>query len=589
MDRDGGAVPFWNLVANPIFRRYVRSRLRAKALIPWMLVVGIVVTFVFLAVWVGGTKNGFDTVVIGRTVLMVLVPIQAFLLMLVGTGAVASGIMLEGADGGIEYQRLTPLAPLTKIVGYLFGLPIREYCLVLVTLPFSVIGAITGEVPLGLLFSLYAALFTSAVLYHLSGCVAGMVVNRRFAGRIAQLMVIILYLVLPQIAKLGFEFFSYLTVLPVLSEVMGELVPQARIFFDRVFGTGSRTVSLFGIEVEALPFSLLIQGTLIVTFVVILYRKWRQPTHHMLGKNFAACLCVWVHLLLLGSTIPLIDSGDIFPTELQGRFRRQAQLRAELARELGELGPAVPRGLMVPDPGRSKQPMHAYWLSASYGVGSLLLSCGLVLIVTPSRDEFTKGLRRKRKLGRRRVPWNADGASALAHVLVIALTGAVAWSIFCSEMYGSRWFAEKLLGPRALHFSMPELRMVPFSQLLFVLAFWAVLEWGERRNLLLFVLFAWVVPVLAAMIFMIAGVNFHNIAIALGGVSAFPSPFYALSFPLENPDLYLRKVSGTFVVVVFLYAVLVVALIRRVRRHHREITRRVEEADAPPPASREII
>ena len=590
MGRDGDSVPSWNLAANPIFRRYARSRLRPKALIPWMLVVGILATFVFLAVWVGGTKNGIDTVVIGRTVLMVMVPIQAFLLMLIGTGAVASGIMLEGADGGIEYQRLTPLSPLTKIAGYLFGLPVREYCLFLVTLPFTVIGAVSGEVPIGLLLSLYAALITSAVLYHLSGCVAGMVVNRRFAGRIAQLMVIILYLVLPQIAKLGFEFFSYLTILPVLSEVMGELVPQGRVIFDQVFGTGSRSVSLFGIEVEALPFSLLIQGTLIMTFVIILYRKWRQPTHHMLGKNFAAWLCIWIHVLLLGSTIPLIDSGDIFPTQLQGMFQRQARVRAqaELVREFGEINPEMRERLLRLDSRRSKQPMHGYWLSASYGVGALLLSCGLVLIITPSRDEFTKALRRKRKLDRRRVPLNADGASAFLHVVLIALAGAVAWSIFCSEMFGSRWFTEQFMGEEAPHFSMLALRLVPFSQLLFVLVFWAVLEWGERRTLLLFVLFGWVVPVLAAMIFMIAGERFHNLAIALGGLSAFPSPFYAMSFPLEEPIPYLKQASGTFVAVVALYAALVVWLIRHVKRRHEEIRHRVEDADAPPPASREI-
>ncbi|MGI9239926.1 MAG: hypothetical protein ACR2RV_03950 [Verrucomicrobiales bacterium] len=581
---------FWNLAANPIFRRYTRSRLRAKALIPWMLVVAILATFIFLAVWVGGSRNGVDTVVIGRTILMVMVPIQAFLLMLIGTGAVASGIMLEGADGGIEYQRLTPLSPLTKIVGYLFGLPAREYCLFFVTLPFSVIGAISGDVPIGLVLSLYAALVTSAILYHLSGCVAGMVVNRRFAGRIAQLMVIVLYLVLPQIAKLGFEFFSYLTILPVLSEVMGQLVPQARGIFDQVFGTGSRSVSLFGIEVEALPFSLLIQGTLIMTFVIILYRKWRQPTHHMLGKNFAACLCLWIHLLLLGSTIPLIDSGDIFPTQLQGRFQRQARMKAqaELVKELGELGPGVRERLIAMEPRRSKQPMHAYWLSASYGVGALLLSCGLVLIITPSRDEFTKALRRKRKLGRRRVALNADGASALFHVLLIGLTGAVAWSVFCGEMFGSRWFTEEFLGARAPDFSMSALHLVPFSQILFILVFWAVLEWGERRNLLLFVLFGWVVPVLAGMIFMIAGEQFYKVAIALAGVSAFTSPFYAMSFPLDDPNVYMRQTGGTFVFVVLLYTGLVIWLVRRVKRRHREIRHKVEEADAPAPASRVI-
>lgn len=568
-------MPFWKLTANPIFNRYVRSRLRAKALIPWLLVVGILATFVFLLIWVGGTSNGGDELLVGRVILIVMIPIQAFLVMIMGTGAVASGIMLEGADGGIDYQRLTPLSPLAKIVGYLFGLPVREYCLFLVTLPFTAIAVVAGEVPLGIVLSLYVAFFTSVLLYHLIGCVAGMVVNRRFAGRIAQMMVVILYLVLPQIAKLGFEFFSYLTILPVFSELIGALAPQVREGFDQVFGTGSRSVSLFGMELDALPFSLLIQGTLILTFVVVLYRKWRQPNHHMLGKNFAACLCVWIHVLLLGSTIPLIDSGEIFPDQ-SGR-------RARVARELGLAGPHLMRGL-----GDQKQPKHAYWLSASYGLGALFLSCGLILIVTPNRDEFTKGLRRARKLGRRRVPWNADGASAMPHALIIALTGLLAWAVFSSEMFGARWFTRDALGDTAPVFNKHNLRIAPFSQLLFVMAFWAVLEWGERRTLLLFTLFVWIVPVLAAMIFFIAGPNFHQMAILLGAFSALPSPFYALSFPIDDPRWYMRWMAQTFIVTVFLYTALVAYLVRSVWLRHREIVNRVEEGDAPPPASREI-
>ena len=65
MARGGDSVSLWNLAANPIFRRYTGSRLRATALIPWMLVVAILATFIFLAVWVGGSRNGVDTVVIG--------------------------------------------------------------------------------------------------------------------------------------------------------------------------------------------------------------------------------------------------------------------------------------------------------------------------------------------------------------------------------------------------------------------------------------------------------------------------------------------------------------------------------------------
>ena len=91
------SMPLWALFKNPVFQRYTRSRLRARALIPWMLMVGILSTFVFLLIWVGGTSNGADTVVLGRVILIVMIPVQALILMLIGTGAVASGIMLEGA------------------------------------------------------------------------------------------------------------------------------------------------------------------------------------------------------------------------------------------------------------------------------------------------------------------------------------------------------------------------------------------------------------------------------------------------------------------------------------------------------------
>ena len=484
---DERMVPIWQLWKNPIFRRYTRSRLRAKTLVPWMLVVGLFAGFIFLLLWVGGTRaGGLDTSTVARGILVVMVPIQAVLLLLMGTGSVASGVMLESSDGGIDYQRLTPLSPLTKIIGYLFGLPIREYILFLVTVPFTLISIVVGNVPLGLVGSLYIAFFTAALLYHLSGCVAGMVVNRRFAARTSQFIVIVLYFLLPQIAKLGFEFFSYLTILPVFSELIaGMSMPQTQDAFDTFFGTGSRSVSLFGMEFDALPFTLLIQGTLIGTFVVILYRKWRQPTHHMLGKNFAACLCIWIHLLLLGSTIPLIESGEIFPAEPRAmRMQRQAmELQQEAERAQNQLAqgerpkaPEVYRGFRR-EAGK-KDPSHAFFLSSSYGLGALIMSCGLILIITPSRDEFTKGLRRARKLGRRRVPWNADGASALFHTLIIGVTGVVAWGIFASEMFGADWFVGVKIGEQAVSYSPGLLNFVPFTQILMLLCFWAVLGMG---------------------------------------------------------------------------------------------------------------
>ena len=43
----------------------------------------------------------------------------------------------EEDEGVMDYQRLVPMSPISKVIGYLLGLPVREWILFLVTLPFS--------------------------------------------------------------------------------------------------------------------------------------------------------------------------------------------------------------------------------------------------------------------------------------------------------------------------------------------------------------------------------------------------------------------------------------------------------------------
>ncbi len=70
--------------------------------------------------------------------------IQVVLMMFIGTGSVTAGISQEYEDGMVDYHRLTPMTPMAKIVGYLFGLPIREWFLFAVTSVF--IGIIVKDV-----------------------------------------------------------------------------------------------------------------------------------------------------------------------------------------------------------------------------------------------------------------------------------------------------------------------------------------------------------------------------------------------------------------------------------------------------------
>ena len=72
-----------------------------------------------------------------RSALMPMLILQGVILFVFGTAQVAGGMTAERDEGVIDYQRLIPMSPLAKVVGYVFGLPVREYVMFLTTLPFA--------------------------------------------------------------------------------------------------------------------------------------------------------------------------------------------------------------------------------------------------------------------------------------------------------------------------------------------------------------------------------------------------------------------------------------------------------------------
>ncbi|MBJ7256074.1 MAG: hypothetical protein JHC69_04675, partial [Akkermansiaceae bacterium] len=107
---------------------------------------------------------------------------QALILFVLGTAQVSGGMTAETDEGVIDYQRLIPMRPISKVLGYLFGLPIREYAMFFVTLPFTIWALWQGQVSPSVWVPLYVVFFSSSLTYHLTGLVTGTVVkNRRWA------------------------------------------------------------------------------------------------------------------------------------------------------------------------------------------------------------------------------------------------------------------------------------------------------------------------------------------------------------------------------------------------------------------------
>ncbi len=164
---------------NPILLMGVRRQLRPKAVIVWGLITFITCLFIFLNVYNSWSFSNYGgqseaNALALKTCFIPMLIAQGIILMFLGTGSVAGGMAEEKESGLLDYQRLTPMMPLSKIIGYLFGLPSREYLLFALTLPFTLIATIGGQIPFMKVLLLYAIFFCVVLAYHLTAMVAGM-------------------------------------------------------------------------------------------------------------------------------------------------------------------------------------------------------------------------------------------------------------------------------------------------------------------------------------------------------------------------------------------------------------------------------
>lgn len=492
----------WKIWENPIFRRYCRSRLRAKHLVIWLGLTLVVGGFMFFLLRTGtNVRGGLSAADAERAAVLPLLVLQALILFGLGTGQVATGMTAEADEGTLDYQRLTPLTPLTKVLGYLFGLPVREWLMALSLLPFVLWSIWMGEIPLKAWGPLFVVFFSSAVLYHLTGMVAGTVVkNRRWAFLVSIGVVFSLYTVVPQISRFGLVCFKYLTIQPVFFDSLPLMVPGAAKSAIKISRAFEPEVSFFGLKFPEALFTICTQSALILTFVTMLLRRWRNAESHLLGKFWAVGLFGWVHLLLLGNALPMITTGQLFPTrEFQRRVRDAVATAPEwkpgLAEALGMVG--------------------------LFGLVTLFMLAILATIVTPSEDGQVRGLRRARKLGLPRVPFASDSASSAWCVASMALLGTASWWTFTHSMLTSSWFPGQ---------TIPAYAPLTFGLVLLTasLGYQALLEGWNGKWPFLAAMMAAIVPVLVGIILGTASDAMIKPAVWLAGISPAAAPFFSV-------------------------------------------------------------
>ena len=496
----------WTIWSNPIFRRYCQSRLRARGLAVSLLITVLVVGFIVAMVHSVAARKHADVAGALRYGIIPILVVQGLILFILGTAQVAGGMVAERDEGVIDYQRLIPMSPLAKILGYLFGLPVREYVLFLATLPFTAWVLWKGEVSWRVWLPLYTVVMTSALLYHFTGLLTGTVVrNRRWAFLVSIGLVFALYTIFPQMAKFGLVFFKYLTITPVFEESLPGILPATASAVMKLSQRLVPTVKFFNLDFSEAVFSVFSQGGLILTFIIMLCRKWRRTESHLLGKIWAAGFFIWIQVLLLGNALPLIDSGKLFPSQGFSGFVRLST-------------------------GWKPQPSEAVAMSGIFGFVTLLLIFILAGIITPSAENQIRGWRRARKQGASSLPLLADAATGFWSVLIMALAGAAGWFLFTRALVESHWFPGH-------HVPMQTLAFFIAVMLIGGIGFQALLEAKGGRVVGFTAICIGVVPLMAGAV--LGAISNRMIAPAawLIGISPASTPFYAAGTLLSLSEL----------------------------------------------------
>jgi hypothetical protein len=544
---------------NPLIVRGVRTRLSLPLMATWFFVTVVASTF-FYMFFAGNLQqisflsNGQSTSIspeeAARDAIVPLLIMQGLILMVLGTGAVAGGVARERTYRLLDYQRLTPMTPSAKIVGLLIGLPIREYFMFAVSLPFVFYAAYRGGLAFTILIQFYLVFITSAVLYHMTGLAAGMIVDKPWqAGTLAQGLVVVLYVALPNISNFGFTFFEHLTARPVFYGMVNQyLLP------DGIEGTVQsmlqnpryQSVPFFGLVLPPLLFSLAVQGFAILTLYVMVFRKWRSEKRLSFSKSYALLFFAVVQLFLVGSILPLIQQDALF---------------AQLVDAYTEIDDVV-------------QPQQAFFFAILL-ITLVVSGCASILTVflcTPNWYQSLTGCRRALRKGKSSLRWDEDAASGLS----VAAGCLLMSSLSFIAVYQAADDAGRLMVSNPVYEVL--LPLLLFAGVL--LAMQQIIEQFSEQVLVMVLFGGWLVPVLAAIIVWTVGdlpIEAVYLALCFPFVGLYLASAMLLSDPLTpmSGDVLPEAIATHSMTVVLLstgvYGVVSTALLGRAWRRWRKI------------------
>jgi hypothetical protein len=508
---------------NPLIIKGIRENLRPKHLIAAGLFSLIVCSTIYLTSYLEGSEGKYSKdpetntwvqaesspVNGARNAFTFLLALQGFYLMFLGTGRVASITAEERESGLLDYQRMTPMNPLSKIIGYIFGIPAREYYMFLFTLPFLGHAILVGKLPWGNIIQLYSVFFCSVILYHLTAHAVGLVVPKpRAASWVSRIVVLGLYVVLPGLGQTGISFLSFLTILPTYFGKIFPLLNDQGV--QNVGRLKSKLVDFwqdvpfFDFAISPTTFTFLMQGLLILILLVTGHRKWRNQALPSLSKPSALLIYSIFQFLLLGCLWTFFDKG-----EASGLIGQELSAHQFSGKEEKILGLILVIGIF-------------------FSLSLLFILC-LINICCPNQHLYLKGIQRISKFNLARIPRMADEGSGQVLMLVLSIITLFTYSVLIKlALHSDAW---------ELNSSFLSLCLIPASTLLLaVIYLQASREQWFNLGFWGFVGLLWITPLLASLVLGV-GWGEENIGLILKLLAINPLSIIPMHWVYEHAEI----------------------------------------------------
>lgn len=358
-----------NLADNALIRRGLYGQLRMPAGAIGIVIAGAV-SLGLLGIFMNAGRSQYNDNSQGMTAcFFILFGLQSLFLVLGGTQHVATQVAADREIGILDFHRISSQEPWQIAMGYLGGMPIREWAWLAATLPASVMSAFMSDIPVWKLPLIYGVLVSMAVMYHLGGLVSGLVMKKA-KGAAGTAVGVMMFLNLFFGSCAG-GLLSHLTPWPTVMWTANEMR-------DGPFGRppGDPGGAFYGFEFPPPLMSIAVQGVISTMLWLAACRRIKNEGAPLLSKpGTIAYFLVLLALLFVDTMLGMTSPGPM-----------------GMGRMFGGGGQMISHSI--------------------FPVGSLAVALLMIVLASPSHGHIARGVRRSLRLGRRMGPLS-DGASNL--------------------------------------------------------------------------------------------------------------------------------------------------------------------------------